>query len=128
MRKFLLLLMLLPFFVLMAQEEENSFGIKFSGFVKTDVFWDSRQTVAVREGHFLLWPSAEKLDPDNKDINAKSSFNILLIQTRLRGRISGPEAFGAKTSGLIEADFFGNENPALGINPGYILTVVVRKD
>lgn len=95
----------------MAQEEEKSFGIEFSGFVKTDVFLDSRQTVSVREGHFLLWPSPEKLDPDNKDINAKSSFNILSIQTRLRGSISGPDAFGAKTSGLIEADFFGNENP-----------------
>lgn len=121
MRKFLLLLMLLPFFVLTAQEEEKSFGIKFSGFVKTDVFLDSRQTVAVREGHFLLWPSAEKLDPDNKDINAKSSFNILSIQTRLRGRISGPEAFGAKTSGLIEADFFGNENPAFSDVNGFRL-------
>jgi hypothetical protein len=102
---------MLPPFILAAQEEEKSYGIKFSGYVKTDIFWDSRQTVAVREGHFLLWPSPEKPDPDNKDINDKSSFNILSIQTRLLGKITGPDAFGAKTSGLIEADFFGNENP-----------------
>jgi len=111
MRKLILFIMILPSFVLMAQEEEKSYGIKLSGYVKTDVFWDSRQTVAVREGHFLLWPSPEELDPDNKDINDKSSFNILSIQTRLLGTIKGPDAFEAKTSGLIEADFFGNENP-----------------
>ncbi len=39
--------------------EENKFGVKFSGFVKNDFFYDTRQTVAAREGHFLLWPAAE---------------------------------------------------------------------
>lgn len=113
--------MMLPSVFIMAQEEEKSYGIKFSGYVKTDLFWDSRQTVSVREGHFLLWPSPEKLDPENKDINDKSSFNILSIQTRLLGKISGPDAFGAKTSGLIEADFFGNENPAFSDVNGFRL-------
>ena len=117
----MLFIMLLPSFVLVAQEEENSFGIKFSGFVKTDVFYDTRQTVSVREGHFLLWPAAESLDPDNNDINAVSNFNILSIQTRLLGKITGPDAFGAKTSGLIEADFFGNENPAFSDVNGFRL-------
>ncbi len=110
MRKSLLLLLILSPFILIAQEEEKSFGIKFSGFVKTDAFYDTRQTISIREGHFLLWPAAEDLDPDNKDINDRSSFNILSIQTRLLGKLTGPDAFGAKTSGLIEADFFGNEN------------------
>jgi len=121
MRKLVLLIMLLPFFILRAQDEEKSFGIKFSGFVKTDVFWDSRQTVSIREGHFLLWPAKESLDIENNDINAKSSFNILSIQTRLLGKITGPEAFGAKTSGLIEADFFGNENSSFSDVNGFRL-------
>ncbi len=38
------------------KEEEKNFGVKFSGFVKNDFFYDTRQTVAAREGHFLLWP------------------------------------------------------------------------
>jgi hypothetical protein len=42
--------------ILSAQEKEPQFGVKISGFVKNDFFWDSRQTVAAREGHFLLWP------------------------------------------------------------------------
>lgn len=93
-----------------AQEKEPSFGIKFSGFVKTDAMWDSRQTVTAREGHFLLWPAAESLDPDDEDVNAKLNFNMLAIQTRLKGTITGPDAFGAKTSGVIEGAFFGHSN------------------
>ncbi len=98
-------LFVLPF--LLFSQDEAKFGIKFSGFVKTDILWDSRQTVDLREGHFLLYPKPELLDPDGNDINAKASFNFLSIQTRLRGDIKGPDALGAKTSGAIEGEFFG---------------------
>jgi hypothetical protein len=74
--------------------------------VKNDFFFDSRQTVAAREGHFLLWPAAENTDLNGDDINAKANFNFLAIQSRLKAAISGPDAFGAKTSGVIETDFF----------------------
>lgn len=47
---------------------------------------------------------------NNADVNAKSNFNILSIQTRLLGKISGNEAFGANTSGQIEAAFFGTSD------------------
>ena len=105
-------LLLLVFSAILAAstiaQDNKSFGIKFSGFVKTDIFWDSRQTVAAREGHFLLYPANEKLDADGNDINAKANFNMLSIQTRLRGTIIGPDALGAKTSGVIEGAFFGH--------------------
>ncbi len=91
-----------------AQKDESEFGIKFSGFVKNDFFFDTRQTVSAREGHFLLFPANEKLSIDGEDINAKSNFNFLSIQSRLTGKISGPDAFGAKTSGVIEGAFFGH--------------------
>jgi hypothetical protein len=93
-----------------AQEKESAFGVKFSGFVKNDFFWDSRQTVAAREGHFLLWPSPEALSIDNVDINAQPNFNFLAVQSRLTASISGPDAFGAKTSGVIEGDFFAQND------------------
>ena len=97
--------------IMMAQEsEEPKWGIKFSGFVNTDYFVDSRQIVCARQGHFLLWPAPEKLDPDGKDINAKPIFNILSIRTRVRGTISGPDVLGAKTSAVIEGSFFGHTN------------------
>ena len=98
-----------------AQKEQSKFGIKFSGFVKSDFFFDSRQTVSAREGHFLLWPAAESLDANGDDINAKSSFNFLAVQSRLKGAISGPDAFGAKTSGVIEGDFFAQANDNINL-------------
>lgn len=94
----------------LAQEEDKKYGITFSGYVKNDFILDTRQTVSVREGHFLLYPSDELLDPDGKDINDRASFNYLSIQSRLTGTISGPDAFGAKTSGILEGAFFGATN------------------
>jgi hypothetical protein len=120
MKHFFFLLMLLPLtlfsFAQTSDKEQKAplFGISFSGFVKTDIFFDSRQTVNSREGHFLLFPENEKLDAEGNDINAKGSFNILSIQTRLAGNIFGPDALGAKTSAYIEGEFFGNINS--GIN------------
>jgi hypothetical protein len=93
-----------------------SFGIKFSGYVRTDFIFDTRQSSAangLREGHFYLFPDNVSYDADSVDINANPSFHILSIQTRLKGDISGPDAFGAKTSGVIEAEFFGTSEADL---------------
>ncbi|MDD5570681.1 MAG: hypothetical protein PHD97_05925 [Bacteroidales bacterium] len=112
--KSLTLLFLLPSLInAQDKKEEPKFGIKFSGFVKTDVFYDSRQTINLREGHFLLYPDNILLDENKNDINEKPNFNMLSIQSRLKGTISGPDAFKAKTSGVIEADFFGNSGSGL---------------
>ncbi len=94
----------------LSQHEKSDFGISLSGFVKTDLIFDSRQTVSLREGHFLLYPANESLDKNNVDINEKANFNILAIQTRMAGKITGPDAFDAKTSGMIEGEFFGTSD------------------
>ena len=107
-------LIMFLFMGLYAQEEEK-FGIKFSGFVKNDFFYDSRQTVDAREGHFLLWPSAKLPDARGVDINSGANFNMLAIQTRLKGSISGPDAFGAKSSGVIEIDFLAQANDNINL-------------
>jgi len=96
---------------LMAQDDAKKFDVKFSGFVKTDIFWDSRQTISVREGHFLLYPANEDLDVNGEDINDKANFNILSIQTRLRVAVTGPDVLGAKSSAFVEGAFFGAINP-----------------
>jgi hypothetical protein len=95
--------------ILVNAQEKQDFGIKFSGFVKSDFFYDTRQNVSIREGHFLLYPSPIVKDVNGSDINSQGNFNFLSIQSRLTGKITGPDAFGAKTTGLLEADFFGNE-------------------
>lgn len=89
------------------EEKKKMFGIKFSGFVKNDFIFDTRQVVSARDLHFLLYPQNVLLDPDGEDINDKADFNYLAIQSRLTGKITGPDAFGAKTSGVIEGAFFG---------------------
>ncbi|MFO8233827.1 MAG: hypothetical protein R6U04_00285 [Bacteroidales bacterium] len=114
------ILLLIPLGILItlnsnAQDDEKKFGIQFSGYVKNDFFYDSRQTLSAREGHFLLWPAAESFDQNNNDINANSNFNFLAVQSRLRGTITGPDALGAKTSGVIEGDFFGQQNDNINL-------------
>ncbi|MEI7897059.1 MAG: hypothetical protein WCJ26_08485 [bacterium] len=86
------------------------FGIIFTGFVNTDVFFDTRQTVMAREGQWLFYPENVKPDAEGNDINAKGTYNILSIQTRVTGSITGPDIFKARTSGVIEGEFYGNIN------------------
>jgi hypothetical protein len=99
-----------------SQETDPGWGIKFSGFVKTDIFYDTRQSSAsngIREGHFFLFPDNVLYDAAMNDLNANPGFHILNIQTRIKGDITGPDAFGAKTSGVIEAEFFGTNESDL---------------
>ncbi len=115
MKRTLFFLLLFTYAAVVLGQEERAFGIKFSGYVKNDFFVDSRQTICAREGHFLLWPAPEKLDASGNDINSKSTFNFLSIQTRLSGKITGPDALGARTSGLIEGDFFAQRNDNINL-------------
>jgi hypothetical protein len=91
------------------------FGIKMSGFVRNDFFVDSRQTQGIREGSVSLWPKDLAKDASGADINAAPSFNMLGINSRLGGAITGPDAFGAKTSGLLEMEFFGSSEGDVGV-------------
>ena len=96
-----------------AAETTPTFGIKFSGFVRNDVYFDSRQVVSARpatQGELLLYPTYLSNDMNGKDLNATPSFSMMAITSRLSGAITGPDAFGAKTSGVLEAEFFGNAN------------------
>ncbi|HKL37685.1 MAG TPA: hypothetical protein VJ876_02255 [Bacteroidales bacterium] len=98
-----------------AQETKSDFGIRFQGFIKNDVFYNTRQTVSAREGHFMLWPAPQSPDSRGDDVNAHHSFNILAIQSRLSGTITGPDALGASTSGKIEGDFFAQANDNINL-------------
>jgi hypothetical protein len=41
---------------------KDSLDINVYGYVKLDAFYDTRETVNGREGHFLLWPAAPDYD------------------------------------------------------------------
>ncbi len=116
----------LAFSSLLSQEEA---GIKWSGYVKVDLFNDSRAVIAARDDMYMFYPAERKqitkvpgtltLPPDQQDLyilsntedlNAVRQTSITAVQTRLIGNITGPEAFGAKVTGLVEVDFFGTGN------------------
>lgn len=108
----ILLLGLTHFSYGQANDATPNFGIKWSGFVKTDYMFDTRQTTNAREGHFMILPKPANF-VNGEDVNDQTNFNILSIQSRLRAGITGPDFFGMKTSGAIEADFFGNSGTGL---------------
>lgn len=116
----LIALMGLTYYGYGQDKPEQKFGITWGGFVKADYMADTRQNVTSREGHFLLFPSAENI-VGGKDLNGVANFNILAVQSRLTGKISGPDFFGMKTSGVIEADFFGNSGTGLDDVNGFRL-------
>ena len=95
------------------QENAATWGIKFGGYIRNDMYYDSRQVVSARpvnQGELLLYPANKLADMNGNDINATPSFNATSITSRLSGVVTGPDAFGAKTSGILEAEFFGNAN------------------
>jgi hypothetical protein len=108
MKRFLVVVLLLPLFAF--PQEEKKLNVKFKGFVKSDFFYDTRQTVNVRYGQFMLYPKNEDLDKDGNDINSQSSLNMLSVQTRLAATATGPEVWGATPTGYIEGEFFGSSN------------------
>ncbi|MCU0458279.1 MAG: hypothetical protein MUE37_04215 [Bacteroidales bacterium] len=114
MNRIPILLVCIPLLLQPVAAQEKEEGpvqvIRLSGFVKTDIFYDSRQSSAangIREGHFYLYPDDILYDEGMNDLNANPSFHILNIQTRVRADINGPDAFGAKIAGAVEAEFFG---------------------
>ncbi len=122
----LILIILLPGYVFSQgkKSEKNNWGIAFHGFVKTDFWKDYRKFAGAREDLFILYPLNKSLDKNGVDINNKSSFNFSAITSRITGKISGPDAFNAKTSGVIEADFSGVSNTD---NNGFRLRLAIAK-
>ena len=114
MREFYGILISMFFLSALVSNADDSYSVKFGGYVKTDALMDTRQVESLREGHFLLYPKPENLDKNKDDINKGTTFNMLSVQTRAFTKIEGPGIWGGKTSGYIEAEFFGSSEA--GIN------------
>jgi len=90
-----------------AQEQENKITVKPYGFVGFDAYVDTRQSTTARYGNVYLFPAGQKNDSQDKDRNARSRFDFGANISRLGFAITGPDAFGAKTTAKIEGDFSG---------------------
>lgn len=91
-------------------EEENSWTLKWGGYISQDFIFDSRQSAVAREGIIAMYPLNAVYDKNGKDINARPSWNLLAMNTRLTARIHAPKALGANISGMIEGWFVGVSN------------------
>lgn len=117
MKKILLGVTLLIAGVSFAQDKpaEIPFKAEMYGFARVDYSWDTRQSTQVREYHLNLWPSDKKLDPNGDDINDSGASNFLSVVSRFGVKASGPDVWGAKVSGVLEGDFFGNTQQSIGL-------------
>lgn len=81
--------------------------VEFSGFFRFDYWYDSRQTVDVVDGLFLLYPKKQDFDNNGADISAAGSINSLAMGTRVRSNMKMPDIFKAKSNVFVEIDFTG---------------------
>ncbi len=88
-------------------KEPQLFTLHFSGYVKPEFFWDSRQTVGSRNDQVLIYPEPKELDRCGRDIQATPAFEMIAIESRVRADIIGPDVLGAHAKAAIEADFYG---------------------
>lgn len=117
MKKFLFYLSLICFSGILtlqtyaAQQEEKQekpVSVKLGGFLKNDLFYDSRRIVGAVDELFSFYPLDINKDPDGVDINdvGRTSFNM--SAARFNTLITGPDVFGASVIGFIEFDFTGD--------------------
>lgn len=93
-----------------AQEKpkEKEWNSKVYGWVRTEYSYDTRQSAYSREYLLNLYPNDVLLDKNGKDVNATRAAQFLSITSRVGVNFRGPNVWGAKANGKIEADFFGN--------------------
>lgn len=90
-----------------AQAQALLYGVKFSGYIRNDTFYDTRQVAGSREDDFILFPYPKIIDSCCQDIYERGQYNMLPIQTRFKWAIRGPNIWNAQAMGMIEADFTG---------------------
>lgn len=100
------------------------------GFVRNDVFLNSRKNLDLRDGALSIYPldatnlptkdatGTTLINNLNDDNNAISQLGFSAIITRLGVKFAGVTAFGAKASGMLETDFFGISNGVAGTSGG----------
>ncbi len=90
-------------------KERGNYKFSFSGYLKSEFFWDSWQVRGSEQDQVEFFPEEPIYDRCGHDILHKGRFNGLSIETVLRFEIEGPKVFGARCYGVIEPDFRGGD-------------------
>ena len=107
MLKFVVCLLLLLPIAAISQEVKKESPVTFYGFVRSDYYLDTYKGLNAFQDVFYLFPNYIGVDANGKDINDQTTANFVSIVTRGGVNITGPDIFGAKTTGCIEVDFAG---------------------
>jgi len=91
----------------------DEWGVKWSGYLSTDIFVDTRKPVESRDGGIFLYPTNLLPDANGIDLNDRASFNFITMNTRLTLKITAPKSLGANVSGMLEGWFMGVSNDDL---------------
>jgi hypothetical protein len=106
MKKLILLISCTAIFFT-AESQKNNFDYNFYGFVRGDIYYNSRSNIEAVDGLFYIYPKDRLNDANGKDLNAKPSSSFYTFTTRLGMNIKGPDIGKVKTSANIESDFGG---------------------
>ena len=93
----------------------KEWDFNFYGFIRTDYIFDTRKSAQVREDNLNLYPLDKNLDINGQDLNSTEASNILSIVSRVGLKVKGPDVWGAKMTGTLEGDFFGNTEASIGL-------------
>ncbi len=101
--------LILSFLLLLtgAKAQKDNFSYQFYGFVRGDLYYNSRSNYETVDGVFYLYPKDEVKDPNGKDLNANPNSSFYSFCTRLGLDIAGPRIGSAQTSAKIETDLSG---------------------
>ena len=90
-----------------AVAQKRAFSYDFYGFVRGDLFYNSRANQAPIDGNFYLFPLDRDPDPNGEDLNATPNGSFYSFTTRLGLDVKGPRVGTATSAAKIEVDFGG---------------------
>lgn len=102
--------------------QKDEFSYKFYGFVRGDLFYNTRANMAPVDGNFYLFPLDKAPDANGKDMNATPNGSFYTFTTRLGLDATGPMIGNARSSAKVEADFggFSGSTTMLRIRQAYV--------
>ena len=102
--------------------QKSDFSYRFYGFVRGDLFYNTRANQAPVDGNFYLYPLDCDLDSKGDDINATPNGSFYTFTTRLGIDMDGPKIGNATSSAKIEVDFggFSASTTMLRIRQAYV--------
>lgn len=116
----LVLVAIITLFPVYAQRK--NFTYKFYGFVRGDLFYNTRANMAPVDGNFYLYPLDKNPDVNGEDLNATPNGSFYTFTSRLGIDVTGPNIGTAKTSAKLETDFggFSGSTTMLRIRQAYV--------